>query len=36
MACDLRATRKLLALTGLDGLFHPYRHLDDALRDQMR
>lgn len=36
MACDLRATRKLLALTGLDGLFHPYRHLDDALRDLTR
>lgn len=33
MACDHPPTRKLLAMTGLDGLFHPLRSLDDALRD---
>lgn len=35
MVCDDRATRKLLALTGLDGVFHPYRHVEDALRDEI-
>lgn len=33
MACDHPPTRKLLAMTGLDGLFRPMRSLDDALRD---
>jgi anti-anti-sigma factor len=36
MVCDDRATLKLLALTGLDGVFHPYRNVEDALRDEMR
>ncbi|WP_328914861.1 MULTISPECIES: anti-sigma factor antagonist [unclassified Streptomyces] len=31
MVCVHRPTRKLLALTGLDGLFHPVRTLDEAL-----
>ncbi|MBY8880549.1 anti-sigma factor antagonist [Actinacidiphila acidipaludis] len=31
MACDRAATRKLLAMTGLDGVFHPFRTLDEAL-----
>jgi anti-sigma B factor antagonist len=35
MVCDHRATRKLLTLTGLDGVFHPYRRVEDALRDEM-
>lgn len=33
MVCGHPQTRKLLALTGLDGVFHPLRDLDDALRD---
>lgn len=33
MVCDHRVTRKLLALTGLDGVFPPYRRVEDALRD---
>ena len=33
MVCDHPQTWKLLGLTGLDGLFHPVRTLEDALRD---
>jgi anti-sigma B factor antagonist len=32
MACGHAQTRKLLALTGLDGVFHPVRTLEEALR----
>lgn len=32
MACAHVPTRKLLAMTGLDGLFHPVRTLEEALR----
>jgi anti-anti-sigma factor len=36
LVCDRRAIRKLLGLTGLEGVFHPFRHLDDAMRDEFR
>jgi anti-anti-sigma factor len=36
MACDHPQTRKLLSLTGLEGLFHPVRTLEEALRDGPR
>lgn len=32
MSCDHPPTRKLLAMTGLDGVFHPVRTLEEALR----
>jgi anti-anti-sigma factor len=31
MACGAGPARRLLALTGLDGVFHPFRTLDEAL-----
>ena len=34
MACDHPPTRRLLAMTGLDGVFHPFRTLDAALREE--
>ena len=34
MACDHAPTRKLLAMTGLDGVFHPFRTLDEALAQE--
>jgi len=33
MACDHPPTRRLLAMTGLDGVFRPFRTLDEALRE---
>lgn len=36
MACGHPQTRKLLSLTGLDGVFHPVRTLEEALRDGPR
>lgn len=33
MACDHRPTRRLLVLTGLDGVFQPFRTLEAALAD---
>ncbi|MFI1091625.1 anti-sigma factor antagonist [Streptomyces sp. NPDC020917] len=34
MACDHPATRRLLAMTGLDGVFRPFRTLDEALSQE--
>jgi anti-sigma B factor antagonist len=34
MACGFGPTRRLLALTGLDGVFHPCRTLDEALAQE--
>jgi anti-sigma B factor antagonist len=34
MACGHGPTRRLLALTGLDGVFHPFRTLDEALAQE--
>jgi anti-anti-sigma factor len=34
MACDHPPTRRLLAMTGLDGVFRPFRTLDEALREE--
>lgn len=31
MACDHLPTRRLLAMTGLDGVFRPFRTVDEAL-----
>jgi anti-sigma B factor antagonist len=33
LACDHRPTRKLLSMTGLDGVFHPVRTLPEALAE---
>ncbi|SEN45936.1 anti-sigma factor antagonist [Actinacidiphila rubida] len=34
MACDHRPTGKLLAMTGLDGVFRPFPTLDEALAQE--